>query len=251
MNLQSIISDAQRLLKTNAPALLTGIGAASVVTTGVLAARGAFKASQILAHDGSAYDPSAPRKERVIHKTKLTWQCYVPAVSAGAVGVVAILGANHAHAKQTAAAVTAYTVTEAAFSEYRDVALKQLSKAKAGAIQDEIAQRKVNANPPDDSKVVVVGEGKTLCCELHTGRYFMSSMEAIRQVENSINWKLNHENYTSLDDFYYQIGLPATSMSGHHGWEIDKGLLHITYTSVLTPDGRPCLAFEYSYLAPL
>jgi hypothetical protein len=89
-----------------------------------------------------------------------------------------------------------------------------------------------------------------LCCELYTRRYFKSDMEALRKAQNDINSKIIHELYVTLDELYNLLGLTSTSVSGNLGWDSDK-MLELQFSTVLTENGEPCLAFEYNYLKPL
>jgi hypothetical protein len=75
-------------------------------------------------------------------------------------------------------------------------------------------------------------------------------MESLRRAENDINARLNHHDIASLDDWYDIIGMPPTAGSADRGWHSDK-LLRVEFTSILTDDGRPCLAFTYNYTRPL
>jgi hypothetical protein len=99
-------------------------------------------------------------------------------------------------------------------------------------------------------ETIIVGEGLVLCCELHTKRYFQSSMQALQQAEVKINADINKHLYVTLDEFYDILGLEHTSGSDQFGWDSDK-LLELQYTSVLGPNGVPCIAFEYNYLKAL
>jgi hypothetical protein len=78
-----------------------------------------------------------------------------------------------------------------------------------------------------------------------TGRYFNSDMETLRKAENDVNFRLVNELYVPICDFYYLIGLPYTSNSGQIGWTSGK-LMNLEFTTTMSEDSRPCLAFEYN-----
>jgi len=94
------------------------------------------------------------------------------------------------------------------------------------------------------------GPGNVLCCELHTGRYFISDMESLRRAQNDINAKILKHDYATLDDLYYILGLKTTSTSGNLGWTSGRQL-EMSYSTMLTEDNRPCITFEYNYIKPL
>jgi hypothetical protein len=111
-----------------------------------------------------------------------------------------------------------------------------------------MAEDRVTKNPPPE--ILVSGPGNVLCCEMWTGRYFTSDMESLRKAENELNARLLKHDYATLDDFYYLLKLPMTTSSGEAGWKSDK-LMGLEFSTVLTPDGRPCLTFEYNYITSL
>jgi hypothetical protein len=56
--------------------------------------------------------------------------------------------------------------------------------------------------------------------------------------------------YVSLNDFYYEIGLRSTAMGDDLGWNIDKGLIELGFSTQLSEDGSPCLVVDYQ-VAPM
>ena len=215
--------------------ILTGVGAAGVVTTALLSARGAQQATYCLDTEML----SRPRFERM----KLTWRCYVPAAVSGSITIVAIFGAHRFSGKQTAALTAAFQLSEKAYAEYREKVEETYGKTKELKIREEIAQDRVSASP--NNTVVVTGT-EVLCCELHTMRYFKSSMEDLRSAENTINSRLNRHGYAYLSDLYDILSLENTSEAYTQGWKDDK-LLNLEFTSLLADGSSPCLAFSYNY----
>jgi len=75
-------------------------------------------------------------------------------------------------------------------------------------------------------------------------------METLRKAVNTINAKLNHEMYAYLTDFYDLVGLKDNSVGQTLGWDSDK-LLDITYDTVMSDGGIPCISIEYNYTKAL
>lgn len=224
----------------NSPAILTALGVSGTVSTAVLAAKGGYQAARHM----SDKDPYLSNKERV----EETWQFFIPAAVSGATTIACVILAAKAGAKKTAAITAAYSLTERAFMEYKDKVVDTLGEKKEKAIRDEIQQERVERTPA--TNVLVAGSGDVRCYESYTGRYFESSIESLRSAENEVNAKLNRELYVTLSDFYYILGLPSTTHSSAFGWEAGK-LMHLEISTVLSPDGKPCLAFEYNYTTKL
>ena len=118
-------------------------------------------------------------------------------------------------------------------------------KKKEKEVRDKVAKSKVENNPPKTNEVVLTGKGKTLCYESISGRYFESDIGIIKQVENKLNHRLLRNNDLSLSEFYYELGLTATSISDDLGWNIDNGLINLYFSSQLTHEGEPCVVIDY------
>ena len=53
------------------------------------------------------------------------------------------------------------------------------------------------------------------------------------------------EGYISLNEFYYEIGLPGTTIGDTIGWKVDDGFVEVYFSSQLTEDGTPCIVLNY------
>jgi hypothetical protein len=241
-----------RLLRTNAkehsPIILSAAAGVGTLATAYLAGRASFQAARIIDANEAFLEPLTDRKERFIERTKLVWKLYIPTAISATSTVTLIIGANRVGAKKALAAQTALTVSQQLYSEYRDKVIEEYGERKDQSIRDSIAEDRVKNSP--GSGLVISGPGNVLCCELFTGRYFNSDMETLRKSQNDINAKLNAHDYATFDDFYYMVGLSKTSSSSQIGWKSTK-LMALEFSTVLTEDGRPCLAFEYNYTEPL
>lgn len=245
MTLIKLTRQAEKLLHDNSPVILTAIGVSGTLSTAYLTA----KATYAVGYDealNAAYNEPPPVKERIARH----WKLYIPAAISATLTVGCIIAANRVGSKRAAAAYSVLSVTEKAFSEYKDKVVETIGERKERTIQDAVVQDRVNANPASGREILVTGSGNVLCCELFTGRYFNSDMESLRKAENKLNSRLNREMYARLSDFYSLVGLPYTSNSEEIGWDSDK-LLELRFTTVLSDDGRPCIAFDYNYTKPM
>lgn len=245
MNLRTLILKSERLFRSNSPAILTGLGVAGTVTTAYLTGKAAWE-SQYYLQDPRDRDEDWTTREKV----ERVWQLYIPAAVSGTLTVSAIIFASRLSSKRTAAITAAYSLSEKAFSEYREKIVEELGAKKEQKFRDSIAQDKVAQNSPPSSQIIVSGPGNVLCCELHTGRYFTSDMESLRKAENNLNAMMVRAGQAYLSDWYHLLGLSNTSQSDYMGWEADK-MLELSYSTVLSEDGHPCIAFEYNYVKPL
>lgn len=243
------LADIGRLLRTNtkehAPIILSVMAGVGTLSTAYLTATASFVAADVIRrHEETRLMPDDP-KELFIERAKLVWRLYIPSAISATSTIACIVGANRIEAKKTLAAQAAFAVSERVYSEYRDKVIQEYGERKDQSIRDKVAEDRVKNNPPAET-MVIAGPGTVLCCEMYTGRYFHSDMETLRKAENKINARALMHDYATFDDFYYMIGLANTTTSGQMGWKSGK-LMELRFSSVLTEDGRPCLAFDYNY----
>lgn len=250
MNVQ-IIQQAKVLIAENSAALLTGTGVVGVVTTAVLSARASFKASELLQgeyHSRSQQGedkrcPPLPTKEKV----KFVWPLYIPAVTSGITTITAILFSYRIQASQSAALAAAYGISEKGFQEYKDKVVEKLGvKKETEEIRDDLAKDRIEKTPIEGQTIVLTSGGDVLCFDSYSGRYFQSSVEAIKKAENAINYEILHHLGASVSSFYDLIGLLPTQYSEEMGWNTSNPL-DISISAQKVED-KPCLVIDFKVL---
>ncbi|MCM1363440.1 MAG: DUF6353 family protein [Ruminococcus sp.] len=225
----------------HSPEILTGIGIAGMVTTVIFAVKATPKAMKIL-------EENTPKDEKLsaIEVVKLTWKYYIPTVISGVASIACIIGANAKNARKNMALATAYTLSESALKEYQEKVVETIGEKKEQSIRDEIAKDKIMANPVKDREVIITQKGDTLCYDILSGRYFKSDIDKIKKAENQLNRRMISEMYISLNDLYYELGIPPICVGEYIGWNINSGYLDLYFTSQLTPEHEPCLVINYN-----
>lgn len=251
MDLSVLFKRAGKVAADNSPAILTAIGVTGTLTTAYLAAKGAFKAVEVLKETEEKREVEYAEKEETFvpalttrEMFDATWKCYIPAASSVALTVVAIIYSNRINDRRTAALASAYSVAEKSYAEYRAKTAEKVGKNKEQVIRDEIAQDDVTNNPPTKSEIIIVGDGPSLCRDAYSGRYFNSSVELLRKAENDINWQILNDGYASLSDFWDVIGLKHTDGSDDLGWNTDQKF-DIKISGTISEDQKPCLSFSF------
>jgi hypothetical protein len=224
----------------NSPYILTGLGCAGVLTTALFTGHSTLKAYELIKME--EYD----KKEELTTQEiiKLTWKVFIPPVLMGITSIVCILGANSINANRNAALAALYSLSETAFREYKEKVVEQIGRSKEIQVRDSIAKDRVTTNPPGDRTIIITGNGDVLCYDALSDRYFRSSAEKIRQQVLELNYNLMSEMWLYLNDLYYALGLPSNKLGGQMGFDIDKGLIELEYSSQLTPEGQPCLVIS-------
>lgn len=243
-NAARVIHAIKDTFEKRTPEILTGIGIAGMITTTVLAVKATPKAILLLS---DRKDELETERLPITEVVKTAWKCYIPAAVTCSVSIACLIGASSVNLKRNAALATAYKLSEAALSEYRDAVVETIGEKKAHDIRDKVAEKRVKKNPVTKSDVIVTGNGTTLCLDSISGRYFQSSMQKIESAKNKINERMLCDNYVSLNDLYDELGMECTKIGEDLGWNIfGDGLLDISFSSQLTDDGTPCLVMDYS-----
>ena len=244
-----IVNQALSFVKHNSPVILSSAAIAGVVSTSYLAARATLQAAERIRAKEFTAGPHEDPKKRIKERVGYCWTLYIPAGVSGLMTIGCIVGTTKIGNKRAVAAQAAFILTERAYSEYRDKVIEEFGEKGDRKVRDGIAEDRVRNSPPGQN-VVLSGSGNVLCCELYTGRYFLSDMETLRKAVNDLNSMLIRQDYASMEEFYYLIGLQPTDFSSDVGWNSDK-LMELEFSPVISEDGRPCLAFSYKHFRSL
>lgn len=249
MKLPELFDKANQLLGENSPTVLTSLGVSGTIMTAWLSGRASFKAAKLISfEEAKRYSEGGNLEAELTNKEKfkLVWPLYVPAATIGSSTIGCIVGANQLASKKTAALAAAAGISERALQEYKTKVVEQIGESKAVAVQDAIAQDRVNAQPVHTREVILAGTGEVLCFDLMSGRYFQSSVEEIKKAENETNFEIVNHMYASLSSFYDKIGLPSTGFSDDVGFNTDNRC-EVSFTTTMSSDDRPCIAIDFHY----
>lgn len=241
-NLKQILKTTEKLLIDNSPMIMTSIGVAGAITTAVMTGQATVKAVRLIdAQQPAEWEKNQNGKQELTRKEKLelTWKLYIPAVGVGGITVFAIISANRIGTRRAAAMAAAYTISEKAFTEYKDKVVEHIGANKEQKIRDEIAQDRVNRTPME--RVIVTDSTMTECFDAFSGRYWPCDMETIRQAMNDINFEILHNDFATVSEYYKKVGLKPTAVSDELGWNTDKKL-ELSFSSTLKEEkGKPTI----------
>lgn len=243
----NFIKSTKGYLKQHSPQIITGIGVAGMITTTVLAVKATPKALQLLEEAKAGNDCEKLPIKTVI---KAAWKPYIPAAITGVASITCIIGASAVNAKRNAALTAAYALSERTLVRYRDKVIETIGEKKEKEIKEKIAQDEVDKKPVSNSQVIVTSKGKTLCMDMLSGRYFYSDLDTIRKAVNELNREMTHQNYVSLSEFYYKLGLDSIKNGDRLGWNLDRGLIELDFGTCLTDSDEACITIDYT-IAPM
>lgn len=213
-SLQKLALRTRGFVKRNSANILTCVGAAGVVTTAVLTAKGATKASHIL---------EEAREEKgeeltVLEKVNVTLPVYLPAILSGAATLTCIVGANMINKHKQASLISAYGVLDNSYKEYKKKVEELYGEGADKHVREEIAKKKYTGNkkrPADDDSVLFFDE--------YSNRYFWSTLQNVKDAEYLLNRKFALQMDAELNDFYELLGLEPTAFGAEVGWSLEAG----------------------------
>jgi hypothetical protein len=234
-----------RVLTKNSASILTGLGIAGFISTVGLAIKATPIASEIIAReDYELYtrDGGELSKKDIL---RLTWKCYIPTAIMGGISIGCIIGANSINLKRNAALAGLYSLSEKTLKEYQAKVVETIGDKKEHKVREDIERDKILKNPPKDNEIILTGRGEVDCWDAFSGRPFRSDIESIRRDINDLNSDMNNgDDFISLNELYFKLGLDAVESGEYLGWYRDDGLLQLDPSSVLV-DGRPYLSVSF------
>lgn len=230
-------------LAKHSPEILTGLGIG-----GMFAAMGlaVWKTPKALRLMEERKDELEVEKLPPLETVKTVWKCYLPSAALSVGSTVCLIAAHGENQRRNAALATAYALSESALKDYREKVTETVGPKKAEAVDDAVARDKLSKNPVESREVILTDKGSTLCYDVLSGRYFKSDIEKMRQTVNELNRRMLSEMYISLNDFYYELGLPSIGVGDSLGWCTDRGLIELRFDAQLAADGTPCLVLDYA-----
>ena len=247
-NMAALFKDVKMAVSKHSPEILTGLGIAGMITTTILAVKATPKALDLIEDKKEELDLHPTDNLTPVETVKATWKCYIPAAITGVTSMACLIGASSVNAKRNAALMTAYNLSATALTEYKEKVLETVGEKKEQIIRNKVAEERINKEPVNQSAIIVSGNGNTRCFDTITKRRFISDIETIKRVVNELNRRMiNGEDYISLNEFYYELGLTDGSSIGDElGWNVTSGLIELDFSAQLDTDGTPCIVIDYS-----
>lgn len=238
----SLFKNVQTTATKHSGEILLGIGIATSITTTIMAVKATPKALDIIReHDEAGEDVPPMTKKEIV---KATYKVYIPTVAMGTVSIICLVASGSVNARRQAAIMTAATISETALREYQEKVIEVIGEEKEKEVRDAVAAEQIRKNPISEKEVIITS-GKTLCFDVPSGRYFESDVDRIKRAENELNRQMIQDGYVALNDLYFLLGLKAIGLGDDLGWNVDRGLIDIYFSSQLTEEGKPCVVIGH------
>ena len=252
--MNNLLQNSKMYLKRNASTILTYAGGVGVVATSVMAVKATPKAISLLEKAKEEKKEDLTKLEKV----KVAGPAYIPAAVTGLATITCIFGANIMSKNQQAALVSAYTLVDSSFKEYK----QKLKELYGEETHNEIINS-IMVEKADD--IYVRSECLSMNCDLsleendgeprlfydeHSNRYFEATLEQVMNAEYHLNRNYILRGYAYLNEFYEFLGIEETDYGSVLGWApLDDGMYWIDFNhrKVVMDDGLEVYIIEMPF----
>ena len=228
-------------IQREAPVILSIMGIGGFVTAAVMAVKATPKANNLL-EEVRVLEENVPYEDGgwpLVDKAKLLFPVYAPAIAMGLISAGFVMAGITVSKRRYYALSVLYSVSERTVHAWQEKVLESVGPKKFDEISAKVA------TPTEPEMFTVLGDD-VLFFDTFSGRYFTSeSVEKVRQHVNDLNETLYSDMYVSVNDFYYEVGLPQVTYGNDIGWSIERGSIGIKFDATLTPNDRPCVSVTF------
>lgn len=239
-----------KFIGKNSPTILTGMCIIGFGTAVVYSAKKAPEAKEKLDKAKEEKKEESGEDLTVIETAKVLAPIYWPVAALMVVSTACGISANTINIKRNAALASAWAIADTTLTEYRKEVVNEIGERKEEKVRQKVveAKQQIVGDPVDDN-IFYTNLGSTLCFDAMSGRYFMHDIDSIKRAINNLNFRMIDEMYISLNDLYYELGLPYITIGDDLGWNVDDGPINMTYTSGLTKNDKPYFGID-AFLKP-
>lgn len=242
--MNKVLCRTQSFFKRNSATILTCLGSAGVVATAVTAVKATPKAMRLLDEAKKEKGEELTKWESV----KVAGPAYIPSVLIGVSTVTCIFGANVLNKRKQAALVSAYTLIDSSYKEYKKKVTELYGEDANDRVQAEIAKDKYV-----DKEIELKDENKQLFYDEFSGRYFESTTEDVIRAEYALNRRLSEFDSVYLNEFYEMLDIEPVDYGEHLGWSSSElydlqwsTWLDFEHKKVTMDDGLECYIISIS-----
>lgn len=243
-----MINKVLNMIKEHSPEILVGTGIVGMATAGVLAVRATPKAMGIVEDTKSDLGVTQLTTKETVTST---WKTYAPSVALGVLSAGCIIAGTTTSIRRTTAMATVYAASENVMRQYHSKVVDKLGKTEAeeirrDAVRSSVKEKKVVINDTDDSAyVTVTGHGTTMFYDSLSGRYFLSSTNAVERAVNNIYKQMMTDVHVTLNELYMELDIPTIEVGTLLGWDVQNGTIDISYDSDIDEAGNPYVIIDY------
>ena len=222
----------KQALHNNSPTILAGLGVAGFITAIVMTAKAAPEAKARLDH--------APSDVTLKERLMLVAPVYAPVAGMAMMSTALIIWSNRIHNYRYASVLALYSIGQRSLQRWQDAIVDEVGEKKFSKVRERVAEPR--GEPPVS---ILPDDERTLFFDVFTGRYFRAdSVETVRAVLNNLNETMFQDDFVSLNEFYYSVGLEDTEFGNEFGWDIAYGAITAEFDAYLRND-RPIVSVTF------
>lgn len=225
-----------KLYKKNKTRIYTGVGVGLLISSNIATAIATYKNSDNIYRLKKAYTKGfLTKKEYIIALLTIPGKYYIPSIGSILLGSGLVISSDKKEAAKYAALTTLYDHKDLYVKKLKDSIQQQYGKNKLKKLNDDIASKELTNDIPNN--VIVCNNDKSsIFYETFSGRYFNIEIEKFKQIVNNVNYRLMNEMFISINDLYYELGLPAVDSGNLIGFNVDNGLIEYTMSAQVRDD---------------
>ena len=203
--------------KKHSSDILSGLAILGLGVTTVLAVKETPKALDAIKLSEDEKGVELTKMEKV----KVAYKYYIPATVSGISTATCILAANVLNKKKQASLMSAYTLLNSTYKEYRNK-----TNEIYGPDADEKIMSSIIADKLETVSVPSFKESfddEVLFYDQYGDRFFYSTFKDVRDSEYKLNRNFSLGYYATLNDFYDFLGLKRTQKGDVLGWSLFIG----------------------------
>ena len=250
--MNNFVQKSVKFVQKNASTILTCAGAAGAIATPIMAVKATPKAMRLIEEAKVEKGEDLTKLETI----QVAGPVYIPTVLVGVSTLTCIFGANMLNKRQQASLISAYTLLDNSYREYREKVNELYGEDADREVQNEIVKDKY------DEYEIADLNGKQLYYDMFSERYFEATPEQVLSAEYEINKKISTWGGAELNEFYIALDIPPVDYGNYLGWSVGT-LMDMSWESwldfdkekVVMDDGLECTVirmnvepmFDYEY----
>lgn len=239
------------LCKNDSKIAITGAVIFTIASIGT-AIYGTTKADKIIrAKKEELIAAGQPDKIPPSEIIKMCWRCYIPTILTTGLAITCLTKTHSIYSKKTAQLATACSLSDLAYREmyeyhnaYRDNVASELGKDKEREIK-QLTDKNTAEKKTNDTTIIVSDSNENTCYDVSSGRIFVGSINDVREAVLTLNERMLSENDITLNEYYYALGLDATSTGEYLGWDIEHGKIDLYFGTTII-DNKPVITVGFS-----
>lgn len=165
--------------------------------------------------------PVPTKSQKLVRQAKVVSPIMAPTVILATFSSACIICAHKSNTKRVAALTTAYELSETARREYIARVKEKIGEKAELDIRDDYWREESQKHLPSDKNdnvIICTGHGDQLYYDEGSGRFFRASPQWLEKCKVEISHKIFCEDYASVNELYYIMGLPTVALGNNTGW---------------------------------